>query len=79
MPTDIETRATAISGTSYAAPIVGGIVARLEERTGSSSPEYLWSLLQQDAAHAATAIDPVTGNNMIVNLANQQTCNPPLP
>ncbi len=61
------------SGTSYAAPLVAGIIARMQQAYGPLRPDYSslrlddwWLYLNYDATQLNHAIDPVTGNNKIV-------------
>jgi hypothetical protein len=76
--TAVETRYTARSGTSFAAPIVAGVVARIAESVGYLYSDNAWTYLQQNARHAQVPID-YTGNDRIVHRDGTVTCNPELP
>lgn len=54
------------SGTSYAAPLVAGVVARMQEAFGPLRADDAWFYLSWDATHVGHAIDPVTNNDMVV-------------
>jgi subtilisin family serine protease len=54
------------SGTSFASPLVAGVVALMRASNPSWSPDTLWQQLQASASEAPQAIDPVTGNKKIV-------------
>ncbi|HEY0593586.1 MAG TPA: S8 family serine peptidase [Thermoanaerobaculia bacterium] len=61
------------SGTSFAAPLAAGVIAVMREQQPTLTPAQLWQQLSQNASHAATVIDSVTGNDRIVHM---QGCYP---
>jgi hypothetical protein len=75
----VETRYTARSGTSYAAPIVAGVVARIGQAVGYLYDSNAWNYVLQSARHASVVIDPTTGNDRIIHRDGAPTCNPELP
>jgi subtilisin family serine protease len=50
-PTSYRTVLYSVSGTSFAAPIVTGIVARLLQKFPAYSPQAIWSYIQAQANH----------------------------
>lgn len=64
------------SGTSWAAPLVTGVVARMLEVGWWYAPDDVWAQLQASASHALQAIDPITGNTMIVHRTGYPACTP---
>jgi hypothetical protein len=74
-----ETRDVVRSGTSYAAPIAAGVVARIQQALGPLSADAAWSVLSQTAALASSPIDPITGNRRIVHRDGASQCYPELP
>ena len=67
------------SGTSFAAAIVSGVVARMLQANPSLKPSEVWSRLQTDATIVTPTIDPSTGNSMLVYRAGSAVCSPELP
>ena len=62
------------SGTSFAAAVVSGVVARMLQANMSLTPQQVWNQLQTDA----TVITPISGNGKLV-YRNGPTCSPELP
>jgi hypothetical protein len=77
--TALETRDGLRSGTSYAAPIVAGVVARIGEAVGYLYDDNAWNYLLQSVRHAAVVIDSTTGNDRIIHRDGSAMCNPELP
>jgi len=77
--TAVETRYMLRSGTSYAAPIVAGVVARIGEAVGYLYDSNAWNYVLQSVRHASVVIDPTTGNDLIIHRDGAPTCNPEFP
>jgi subtilisin family serine protease len=60
------------SGTSWSAPIVAGLVARILEQNPALTAHEVWLKLQNDANRAAVDFDPSPGvfNNLLVYLSH---------
>jgi subtilisin family serine protease len=67
------------SGTSFAAGIVSGIVARVLQANPSLTPTQVWDRLQTDATIVSPPIDPPNGSNMLVFRSGNAICSPELP
>ncbi len=67
------------AGTSFAAPFVSGIVARMLQVTPTLTPLQVWQQLQADATDVGHEIDSVTGNRMVVFRAGSPVCFPEYP
>ena len=69
-----------LSGTSFSAPIVAGLIARLQQRNGTMLPLAAWSALQSSSIYPAAAIEPSGVNNkMVARMFGQATCSPEYP
>jgi Subtilase family. len=78
--TTATTATSTRSGTSYSAPIVAGIIARLQQRYGAMSPLAAWNALQNSSAYPSTAIEPSGVNNkMVARIFGQASCSPEYP
>jgi hypothetical protein len=78
------TASKTLSGTSFSAPIVAGIIARLQERYGQMLPEDAWTQLQASSVFPPTGgqIEPYwphNNNKMIARLPGQLSCSPEYP
>jgi hypothetical protein len=68
------------SGTSFAAPIVAGVIARMQADLGTLSPETAWTILNSTGVLPGSAIEPSGVNNKkIVHRDAQATCSPEYP
>ncbi len=67
------------AGTSFAAPLVSGIVARMLGVNPTLTPVQVWQQLQADATHVGFPIDSVTFNDMVAFRAGSPTCFPEYP
>lgn len=67
------------SGTSFAAPLVAGVVARMLAKESTLTPVAVWERLRDTASLATQPIDSVTGNRRVVYRYGTQTCYPEFP
>lgn len=62
------------SGTSFAAAIVSGMVARMLQTSPGLTPPQVWSQMQTDATIVTPPIDPTNGNSMLLYRYGNATC-----
>jgi len=73
-PSAEVTTQAARSGTSYAAPLVAGVIARMQQSFGPLRPDDAWFNLSWDATYVGHVIDPVTNNDMVVYRYGASQC-----
>lgn len=68
------------SGTSFSAPIVAGLIARIQEVSGALSPLAAWNALQSASLSPTSAIEPGgTNNKKIARLNGSASCSTEYP
>ncbi len=78
--TSTTTSSTTLSGTSFSAPIVAGLIARIQEVSGALSPAAAWTALQNSSLLPSSAIEPGGNNNKkIARLSGQASCSTEYP
>jgi hypothetical protein len=78
--TSTTTSSTTLSGTSFSAPIVAGLIARIQEVSGALSPAAAWTALQSSSLLPSSAIEPGGNNNkQIARLSGQASCSTEYP
>jgi Subtilase family len=70
-----------ISGTSFSAPLVAGLIARFQESNGTLSPAAAWTALQNSSLLPSSAIEPypASNNKKIARLSGQASCSTEYP
>jgi hypothetical protein len=80
LSTTTTTTTAFLSGTSFSAPIVAGLIARMQERYGAMLPAAAWSNLQSSSVLPSSAIEPSGVNNkMVARMYGAYTCSPEYP
>lgn len=78
--TTATTATNQLSGTSFSAPIVAGLIARLQQHYGTMTPAAAWSALQSSSALPSSAIEPSgTNNKLVARMYGQSTCSTEYP
>jgi len=68
------------SGTSFSAPLVAGLIARIQEVSGALSPYAAWTALQNSSLLPSSAIESGgTNNKKIARLSGQASCSTEYP